>query len=211
MSSTVFALAALSALSALLLVWEKSVSGSAVIYAVQATCVGGIAIAHARDAGTIVLVIAVVALRGPSGRASACAAPRSRATRQQHRRRCECAHSRCAAGRLRPDSGRVPRPRSRLAAAGLGLGETLVGLWLVASRRALLSQVIGLMAAENGAALLMRRFSLANKEHSSRACSCSKRWRSRSHCLCLLPLSGALVERDSSLLQSLSGNKAETR
>ena len=41
------------------------------------------------------------------------------------------------------------------APAGLALGETLVGLWLVASRRALLSQVVGLMAAENGAALLM--------------------------------------------------------
>jgi len=38
MSGLTFALAAVSALSVLLLVWEKSISGSALIYAVQAAC-----------------------------------------------------------------------------------------------------------------------------------------------------------------------------
>ena len=155
MSGFLFALAAFSALCALLLVWEKSVSGSAVIYGVQAACVGGIAIAFARDAGGLALVIAAVALL-----AKAVVLPL--ALRRTVAR----------AGSSIVVDASVHTPAALLvaffliavgflalgpvsAAAGLALGEALVGLWLVASRRALLSQVIGLMAAENGAALLM--------------------------------------------------------
>jgi hydrogenase-4 component E len=155
MSGLTFALAAISALCALLLVWEKSVSGSAVIYAVQAACVGGIALAHSREAGAVVLALAVIALA-----AKALVLPI--ALRRTVAR----------AGSSIVVDASVHTPAALLAAfaliavgflaigpvsaaAGLALGETLVGLWLVASRRALLSQVVGLMAAENGAALLM--------------------------------------------------------
>lgn len=155
MSELMFALAAISALCMLLLVWEKSVSGSAVIYAVQAACIGGIMLANARDGGTIAIALAVAALI-----AKVIVLPLSlRAAVEQ-------------AGSSIVVDASVHTPTALLvaffliavgfvvlgsvsAAAGLALGEALVGLWLVASRRAALSQVVGLMAAENGAALLL--------------------------------------------------------
>ena len=211
MSGVVFALAAISALAALLLVWEKSVSGSAVIYGVQAACVSGIAVVGARDAGLIVLAIAAVALV-----AKAVVLPL--ALRRTVAR----------AGSSIVVDASVHTPAALLvaffliavgflalgpvsAAAGLALGETLVGLWLVASRRALLSQVVGLMAAENGAALLMTV--LAGEQGALIEGLLLIEAVAAPFALLVL---AALVRRahgsaDTSLLRSLSGNREDAR
>jgi hydrogenase-4 component E len=209
MSGVVFALAAASALCALLLVWEKSVSGSAVIYAAQAACVSGIAIAHSRDAGLVVLAIAVIALIAKAivlptalRRAVARAGSSIVVDASVHTPAALLvAFALIAVGFLA--LGPVSAP------AGLALGETLVGLWLVASRRALLSQVVGLMAAENGAALLMtvlvgEQGALIEGLLLLEALAVP---------FALLVLAG-LVRRahgsaDTSLLRSLSGNREE--
>lgn len=155
MTGLTFALAAASALCVLLLVWEKSVSGAAVIYAVQAACIGGIVLSNARYGGALAIGLALAALVAkvivlPLALRAAVA----------------------RAGSSIVVDASVHTPTALLvaffliavgfvvlgevsAAASLGLGEALVGLWLVASRRAALSQVVGLMAAENGSALLM--------------------------------------------------------
>lgn len=211
MSGLTFALAAISALAALLLVWEKSVSGSAVIYAVQAACVGGIALASARDAGVVVLAIAVVALLAKTivlpialRRTVARAGSSIVVDASVHTPAALLvAFALIAVGFLA--IGPVSAP------AGLALGETLVGLWLVASRRALLSQVVGLMAAENGAALLMtvlagEQGALVEGLLLLEAVAIP---------FALLALA-ALVRRahgsaDTSLLSALSGNREEAR
>jgi hydrogenase-4 component E len=155
MNQLTFALAAVSALSVLLLVWEKSISGSALIYAVQAACVGGIALTQAGSMGGLAVAIAVIALiakavvlpmalRGAVARAGSSIVVDSTVHTPSA---LLVAFALTAVGFVA--LGPVSAP------AGLALGEALVGLWLVASRRALLSQVVGLMAAENGAALLM--------------------------------------------------------
>ncbi len=155
MTGLTFALAAVSALCVLLLVWEKSISGSAVIYAAQAACVSGIALTYANTIGGLAVFIAVlgliakaivlpVALRGAVARGGSSIVVDSSVHTPAA---LLVAFFLTAVGFVA--LGTVSAP------AGLALGEALVGLWLVASRRALLSQVVGLMAAENGAALLM--------------------------------------------------------
>jgi hydrogenase-4 membrane subunit HyfE len=141
MSGLTFALAAISALAALLLVWEKSVSGSAVIYAVQAACVGGIALAGARDAGVFVLAIAVVALL-----AKAIVLPIALVAPSREPAEIvvdASVHTPPPCWSPSPDRGGILRSVPSRRRPVWPSAGTLVGLWLVASRRALLSQVVG--------------------------------------------------------------------
>ncbi|MCL4498979.1 MAG: hypothetical protein M1335_01880 [Chloroflexi bacterium] len=156
----VFALVALATIASLLLVWEKSVIGYAGIYATQAACVGMLAVGSAvgEGAGLAILVAALsliaksiilpIGLRHFGRRLSV--GPKADLI-------LHTPSSILVAFALIVFGFAVLHGigNDSSGAGGLALGQALVGLWLVASRRSVLSQALGLMVVENGAALLM--------------------------------------------------------
>lgn len=156
----VFALVAVATLASLLVVWEQSVTAYAGLYALQSLCVGALAINSGLAHGAILAVIIAVLALAAKGVVLPLGLRRF-------------------GGRL-ASGGRADlllhTPSSLLVAfalvvlgfmmlngittdagggSGLALGQAFIGLWLVASRRSVLSQTAGLMVAENGASLLL--------------------------------------------------------
>lgn len=152
------ALVALAALTCLLLVWDKSTQGSIVFYSAQAAFVGLAALAVTWGGGVLPVSLAVAALLSKAvGLAFALRIVGRRLG--GHPDTDPLLHTPAsvlvAFGLLVFGNALTSGLGADRGVEGLALGVALVGLWLVASRRGALSQIIGLMVAENGATLML--------------------------------------------------------
>lgn len=158
MSGLALALVAIATVASLLLVWDKSIKASITIYALQAACVGSVVFLIALPEGGWEVYLGAVAII-----AKALVLPvflnaviNRMGIRLEAKPRFHTAASLLiGVGLIWFGFMVLQGVTTHSESAGLALGQALVGLWLVAGRRKALSQVLGLMVAENGASLLM--------------------------------------------------------
>lgn len=151
-------LAALAALTCLLLVWDKSATGSVGIYGLQAALVGLVALGAAWGRDPVAIAVALVALGSKAIALPVLlyVSPRKLgATPDTEPLLHTPASLLVALGLFVFGRGLAVGPAAMRSIEGLAIGMALVGLWLVASRRTALSQIIGLLVAESGASLLL--------------------------------------------------------
>lgn len=154
-----FACLLIGVFAVLLLVWDKSSTGGIRLVACQALAGGVLALAHAVETGSLALM-AVIAL-GIVIKVGVMPVVMRRTARRlslpsEADPRLHTPASLVVALLLLLGSViTLSDVLSAGSASGLALGQALIGVWVVASRRGILSQITGFIAAETGISTLL--------------------------------------------------------
>jgi len=146
-------------LAVLLLVWDKSATGGIGLVAVQAAANGVAALAHAVKVGSLGLAVVVIAGVGVKAllmpwllrRAARQASVPSETSPRLHTPAALLVAISILAGSVLLFS----EVASGGVLLGIALGQGLVGVWVVASRRGALAQITGVVAAETGMGVVL--------------------------------------------------------